>query len=259
MPTREKGMAAMINRGVRKLYSAEGDAEIAENFLRDEPFAVPFDGVRAGDFVDLVREGEDDIYGTFDDAGDIRGDVGDGHQVFAIEGFIGDTVLDDDDFAERNAIDAKGEECFGAGAGGAVEADLNGDVFAGIRIVQQAGCVAGGRDCKRPGQHLRGDAIGGCLGFIDAIAAAGLIVFAVPIDIDDAVGVFEDAHDFAGNTIAAGGVGPIDFGDQCLQDWRAGRHFGHLDARIELPGNGQEAPAHLARDAVAVTLAVVFV
>ena len=125
--------------------------------------------------------------------------------------------------------------------------------------MEEADGVAGGGEFEGAGEHFGGDAVGGCLRLVELVAAAGLIVFTVPIDVDDAVGIFEDGHDLFGDVVPALGVGSVDFGDEGLEDGRAGGDFGDLDAGVELFGDGQEALAHLAGDGVGVTLAFVFV
>ena len=47
----------------------------------------------------------------------------------------------------------------------------------------------------------------------------------VPVDVDHAGGPGEDVLHRLGQTLAAGGIGPIDLGDEGLQDGRTGRHL----------------------------------
>ncbi len=96
----------------------------------------------------------------------------------------------------------------------------------------QAGGLAGGGDAHHARDVVRGDAVQRGLFLIDDQTLAGLIVLDVPIDIDDAVGLFEDVADLARDAVLALLRGPVDLGDQRLQHRRTGRHFGDLDAGV---------------------------
>ena len=52
--------------------------------------------------------------------------------------------------------------------------------------------------------------------------------------------------------------GPVDFGDECLQHRRTGRHFGHGHAGVELRRNLRHARPDALGDVVAPRLALVF-
>ena len=72
-------------------------------------------------------------------------------------------------------------------------------------------------------------------------------------------GVFlKMSHDLAGQREPALLVRAVDFGDERLQHRRAGRHFGHGDARAVFRGDFGDARADAFGDVVALRFALAF-
>src|SRR4029079_1447145 len=132
----------------------------------DVPFAIPFEGVAFGvggqgghvlldgvagggaELVHLGAEFEDGVDRAFHGAGNVAGDIGDGHQILVVNALVLDGGLRVDEFAEGNELaraagDFQALEAGEVGAAGAIEPDGEGDVFLGSVHVQESGRVAG--------------------------------------------------------------------------------------------------------------------
>ena len=109
------------------------------------------------------------------------------------------------------------------------EAEVEGDVFFGVVVVEKAGRVAGGGEAKGAGDFGGRDAMEGGFFGVDEQLVFGLGGLDVPVDVDDAIEPFHDLFDLAGDLEAAIFGGAVDFGDHRLEYERAGGGLGDFD------------------------------
>ncbi len=90
---------------------------------------------------------------------------------------------------------------------------------------------------------------------VDDQAVLRLIVFYVPIDVDDTLGLLEQIPDLPRQCDPSFHARAVHFGDQGFEHRRAGRHFGDFDSRSITLGDGLNSQAHLLGDLVALQVA----
>ena len=96
--------------------------------------------------------------------------------------------------------------------------------------------------------------VDGSLFLVDRQAVFRLIVFNVPVDIDNTFRLFEQAANLAGQCNPPVHTRAIDFGNQRLKNRRAGRNFGYFDARAITIRHGLNPNADLFGDLVALQI-----
>ena len=97
--------------------------------------------------------------------------------------------------------------------------------------MQQADIQAVDGDPHRLGYLFGGDAVYSCFFFVDLKAVFCLVVLDIPVDVDDAVGLFEDAANIPGDLDLSFIGGAVDLGNDGLKNGRAGRNLGYFDVR----------------------------
>ena len=124
--------------------------------------------------------------------------------------------------------------------------------------MQQSCWIAGRGNLHRACDVVFGNAVEGGLLLIHEKAVLRLIVFHVPIDVHDALGLLEQIAHLPRQSDTAFHRRAVDLGDQRFEHRRSGRHFGHLDSRAVALGDGQQPLAHLLGDLMALQIAGVF-
>ena len=110
-------------------------------------------------------------------------------------------------------------------------------------------------DCAGDGGF--GDAVERGLGLVHVEDGLGLAVLDIPVDVHDAGGGAVDLADRGGELEPSLFGGAVDFGDDGLEDGRAGRDLGDGDGSAVFFGDGRHARADAFRDVVALGGALV--